>query len=36
MPGANKGQKRAPDPTELELQTAVGQHVRVGNRTWVL
>ena len=33
MPGANGGQKRVPDPVELELQIFVSHHVGAGNGT---
>lgn len=35
-PCAHRGQKRVPDPLQLQLWMAVGYHVHAGNRTWVL
>lgn len=33
--GTHKGQKRASDSLELQLQMLVSLHVGTGNRTWV-
>jgi hypothetical protein len=35
VPGVQRGQKRAWDPLELELQMALSCHVGSGNWTWV-
>jgi hypothetical protein len=34
--GVQRGQKRVPDPWELELQLSKGCPMGAGNRTWVL
>lgn len=36
MPGVLGGQKRALDPLQLELQTAVSHNVGAGNKIWIL
>ena len=36
VPGAHRGQKRASDPLELELQMVVSHQVGSRNGTWVL
>ena len=36
MPGAGRGQKRALDLLELELQMVVNCYVDAGNGTWVI